>query len=131
MIADHVEERLISYKLPSARDRVTVAARFRLGDKHQAVVIDVHRLAVPLFVAGVDHDADIRHARARCFGRDNAEDGLLDSVAVYEHLMRQVSLALSSGGDYGFGNFHGRSSGDRRWNGIKGVLGMTVNRLRL
>ena len=106
VIADEQQKRIAAGEFMRAPDGVTVAERFDLLDKLQALAVRPRGGAISVGVAGKNHDADFIRARAQRFLDDDCQRGLGFAIAVHERLKWQRPLAWTGCGHDGFMYIH-------------------------
>lgn len=113
MVADHQEKRIGTCESGSAVDGVSVAESFGLlNEAHVAGMWPGGRSVCGL-IPGADDHRDFLDAGGGDFIGKDGESGSGGPVAIDEGLEWKSALGFSSGGDYGFTNFHGPESGVR------------------
>ena len=85
---------------------VSIAQRRWLWDKSHAARMLADRLRISSLVARPSDHADLFDSGGEGLFDNDAEDGLLFSVAVNQSLQRKSALRLRRGGDYRLCDFH-------------------------
>jgi hypothetical protein len=80
MVADHVQERLVTNELPCAVDGVTVPPRPILWDESYRTGECPGGLRIPRLITRPHHNTNLPYIRGKCLLDEDGENGFLNSV---------------------------------------------------